>query len=299
MTNNIETIEVADKMVKLRPSQKQLLEGMKLANKESLADVLDRILEERDLLTKKVNENFNKTSIQKHNEAVKNHLNRIIELNADIEKQAQDIIEMEIQKYYASIEKIQEALLDMANMKEELDKVKVDYDKLLDANQVLDKALEEQQQENQELSKANKQLEKEKHDYITKFNEASLDANKLRDENTKLISEINNKNNDITIFKNDINNLNTTVETKQTEIDSLKLINNTLVDDKKYLQDKLEKSENRIESMMDKHNEMMKVNSDLTNENKELIAANQKLEAKIKELNAKLNKSSSKGKTKK
>ena len=47
---------MADKIVKLRPSQKQLLEGMKLANKESLADVLDRILEEKEELAKKVEE---------------------------------------------------------------------------------------------------------------------------------------------------------------------------------------------------------------------------------------------------
>ena len=55
-TTEIENPEVADKMVKLRPSQKQLLEGMKLANKESLADVLDRILEEKEELAKKVEE---------------------------------------------------------------------------------------------------------------------------------------------------------------------------------------------------------------------------------------------------
>ena len=74
ITNEIENIEVADKMVKLRPSQKQLLEGMKLANKESLADVLDRILEEKEELAKKVEDKFNKSAIKKHNEAVKTHM---------------------------------------------------------------------------------------------------------------------------------------------------------------------------------------------------------------------------------
>ena len=78
LINEVENQEVADKMVKLRPSQKQLLEGMKLANKESIADVLDRILEEREQLAKKLEKEFNKSAITKHNEAVMDHVKQII-----------------------------------------------------------------------------------------------------------------------------------------------------------------------------------------------------------------------------
>lgn len=282
LINEVENQEVADKMVKLRPSQKQLLEGMKLANKESLADVLDRILEERQQLSKKLEKEFNKSAIKRHNDAVMDHVRQIIAINTDIERQAQHIVDLEMQKYYASIEEVQETLIMLADTKQELDNIKLEYEKVIEQSVKLEKDLQEQQEENEQLKKANEKLDTEKNDYITKFNEVTLDVNRLRDKNIELTTQINDKNNKITSIENHINNLNTTIETKQTEIDNLKVLNETLNNDKKYLQetidktnDKLEKSEARIADVFERQSD--------------LVTTNAKLEEQLRNYNTKIN----------
>ena len=149
-TTEIENPEVADKMVKLRPSQKQLLEGMKLANKESLADVLDRILEEKEELAKKVEEKFNKSAIKKHNESIKNYMERILAINEDIERQAKDMIEMEVQKYVGLAEKVEEDLIDLANINYDLEEIRLEYDKLKEKSDNLEQKLQQEEKINEE-----------------------------------------------------------------------------------------------------------------------------------------------------
>lgn len=282
LINEVENQEVADKMVKLRPSQKQLLEGMKLANKESIADVLDRILEEREQLAKKLEKEFNKSAITKHNEAVMDHVKQIIAINSDIERQAQHIVELEMQKYYAAIEEVQETVVMLADTKQELDNIKIEYEAIIEKSAKLENELKDQQEENEQLKKDNEKLDTEKNDYITKFNEVTLDVNRLRDKNIELTTELNDRNNKITTLENDINNLNTTIETKQTEIDNLKVLNETLNNDKKYLQetidktnDKLEKSEARIADVFERQSD--------------LVTTNAKLEEQLRNYNTKIN----------
>lgn len=273
--NNIENQELADKQVKLRPSQKQLLEQMKLANKEPLADVLDRILEEREELSKKVNEQFNKTTIVKHSEVIKNYLNRIIEINLDIEKEAQDIINLEIKKYSDKVGEIEEAITLLADTMKELNDIKKEHSELIYENEKLHKNL------NNEIENKNK-LEIEKSHYLTQLNETISQLNRLNEQNTDLKIKNNEKNNEIAVLTNSKNNLETIIATKETEINNWKISNKTLESDKKYLQDSLNKLNEKLEKLDNK-------NIEIFSTQKEVVELNFRLESKLRDANNEIN----------
>ena len=273
--NNIENQELADKQVKLRPSQKQLLEQMKLANKESLADVLDRILEEREELSKKVNQKFNKTTIVKHSEVIKNYLNRIIEMNLAIEKEAQDIINLEIKKYSDKVGEVEEAIILLADTMKELNDIKKEHGELIHENEKLHNDL------NNEIENKNK-LEEDKSHYLTQLNETISELNRLSEQNTDLKIKNNEKNNEIAVLTNSKNNLETIIATKETEINNWKILNKTLDSDKKYLQESLNKLNEKLEKLENK-------NIKIFSTQKEVVELNFKLESKLRDANNEIN----------
>lgn len=273
--NNIENQELADKQVKLRPSQKQLLEQMKIANKESLADVLDRILEEREELSKKVNQKFNKTTILKHSEVIKNYLNRIIELNLAIEKEAQDIINLEIKKYSDKVGEVEEAIILLADTMKELNDIKKEHGELIHENEKLYNDL------NNEIENKNK-LEEDKSHCLKQLNGAISELNRLSEQNTDLKIKNNEKNNEIAVLTNSKNNLETIIATKETEINNLNILNKTLDSDKKYLQESLNKLNEKLEKLENK-------NIKIFSTQKEVVELNFILESKLRDANNEIN----------
>lgn len=271
-----EAQEVADKQVKLRPSQKALLESKKLTSKESLADVFDRVILENIELKKKIEKQFNISAIQKHNESIKSHMQRIIEINADIERQAKDMIELEMKKYTKSIEDVQEVCVMLADTMEELETIKGENKTLIEESKKLEKELEEQKNENSELKEANKNLESAKEDYKNKFEETNTNINILREENINIKSQLNDKNNHITTLENDIKNLNVTIATKDIKIDNLELLIGNLNKDKEYLQNSLNTANDTIE----KKDERI---SAITEHQQVLIGSVTKLEEELRE----------------
>lgn len=274
--------------VLLTTSQKQLLEKMKLTSKEPLAEVLERILEEKERLTKKLEEQFNKTAIQQYNQEVKKHLDRITELNLDIEKKAKDLIDLEIRKYSESVSEAQEIIVLLADTKKELEDIKKENEVLVSKYNKINLELEQEFDKNKKLSILSTDLEKQKNNYITKFNESSTEVNrlnqqntdlkiKINDKNNEMTKRINDKNNELTKFENEINNLKTNIETRDTKIGELNKVIEDLKIDKRDFKESLKEAYNAIKSKDDtisKLNEMQV----------ELVKSNNKLEKRIKSI---------------
>ena len=236
--------ETADKIIKLRTSQKQLLDTFKISKGESYAEVFDRILEEKEELDLMIQKHFFQSSIEKYNKNIQIHMDRILAINLDIERQARDIVELELRKYEQSISHIQESLVTLANTKQELEELNKEYANLALKSEELEKSLQKEHTNYNELIKIKSKIEEEKNKYINLFNEANLDVNRLTQVNTDLKTTINQKDNQITTLKNDNNNLQITIASKNAEISSLKLLNQDLSKDKKYLQNSLDKLNN-------------------------------------------------------
>lgn len=310
MQNKIEKKVVNHKKehVILTTSQKQLLENMKLTSKEPLAEVFERILEEKERLTNKLEEQFNKTVIQQHNQEVKKHFDRINELNIDIEKKAKDLIDLEIRKYLESVNEVEETIVLLADTKKELEYIKRENEELSSKYNNVNQELEREVDKNKKITILCTDLEIAKNKYITKFNESSTEVNRLNQQNTDLKSKINDKNNEITKiindnkneltkFENEINNLKVNIETRDTKIAELNKVIEDLKIDKKDFKDSLKEVNSSIKVKDDSISKLNETQADLVKSNnkleQELRSSNSKisiLREEIKVLNYQLNK---------
>lgn len=267
--------------VLLSLEQKEMLENLRLTNKEPLADVFNRILEEKEELIKIVEEKFKKTVIRQHNQEIEKYLNRIIQLNLSIEKKAEDLIDLEIQKYLESLKEIQDIMILLADTKRDLEETKKGNIELTEKYNKIEKSLEYEINKNKNFITLNMDLEKEKNSYIAKINEYSSEINRLSEQNMDLKTELNNKNNEITKLinnnsnevsklQNEINNFKIKVEAKYTKINELNKVIDDLKIDKNDFKNSLMEVNKTIKDKDDAILELNKTQSDLINKNNKL-----------------------------
>ena len=286
MLNNIEQtpkkiLSNKKQHVLLSLEQKEMLENLRLTNKEPLSDVFSRILEEKEELIKIVEEKFKKTVIRQHNQEIEKYLNRIIQLNLSIEKKAEDLIDLEIQKYLESLKEIQDIMILLADTKRDLEETQKDNIELTEKYNKIEKSLEDEINKNKDFTTLNMDLEKEKNSYIAKINEYSSEINRLSEQNMDLKTELNNKNNEVTKLinnnsnevsklQNEINNFKIKVEAKYTKINELNKVIDDLKIDKNDFKNSLMEVNKTIKDKDDAILELNKTQSDLINKNNKL-----------------------------
>ena len=163
------------KIIKLKPSQLEFLKSYKTHKKDSYYDLFERLVNNKDELQKIVDKQFKKSDITRYNESIKSYINKITILSEDIERAAQDFVEVGLEDYYKELDKVAAEIVETVELKDEVNKLNEllkDYQKQIETHK--------------------EEIDKYKADIIDKDNEIAAGveyAKELLNSNTQLNKE--------------------------------------------------------------------------------------------------------------
>lgn len=264
------------KIIKLKPSQLEFLKSYKTHKKDSYYDLFERLVNNKDELQKIVDKQFKKSDITRYNESIKSYINKITILSEDIERAAQDFVEVGLEEYYKELDKIAAEIIETVELKDEVRKLKEELENHL-----------------QTIQAHKEEIDKYKADIIDKDNEIAAGveyAKELLNSNTQLNKEkveqsaehtkvVMAKDNIIEARNNTIDEKNKLIEEKTTDIIRL---NNEI----SRLGVELSKSENNVKVIEAEKDQIQKQVEQYKDQVENLKDQNTSLNSNIKNLNA-------------
>ena len=263
------------KIIKLKPSQLEVLKSYKTHKKDSYYDLFERLVNNKDELQKIVDKQFKKSDITRYNESIKSYINKITILSEDIERSAQDFVEVGLEEYYKELDKVAAEIVETVELKDEVNKLNdllKDYQKQIETHKeeidkykadIIDKDNEIAAgvEYAKELLNSNTQLNKEKveqsaeHTKVVMAKDNIIEArNNTIDEKNKLIEE---KTTDIIRLNNEISRLGVELSTSKNNVKVIEA-------EKDQIQKQVEQYKDQVENLKDQNTSL---NSNIKNLN--------------------------------
>ena len=263
------------KIIKLKPSQLEFLKSYKTHKKDSYYDLFERLVNNKDELQKIVDKQFKKSDITRYNESIKSYINKITILSEDIERAAQDFVEVGLEEYYKELDKIAAEIIETVELKDEVRKLKEELENHLQTIQAHKEEIDKYKadiidKDNEiaagveyakELLNSNTQLNKEKveqsaeHTKVVMAKDNIIEArNNTIDEKNKLIEE---KTTDIIRLNNEISRLGVELSTSKNNVKVIEA-------EKDQIQKQVEQYKDQVENLKDQNTSL---NSNIKNLN--------------------------------
>ena len=263
------------KIIKLKPSQLEILKQYKTHKKDSYYDLFERLVNNKDELQKIVDKQFKKSDITRYNESIKSYINKITILSEDIERAAQDFVEVGLEEYYKELDKIAAEIIETVELKDEVRKLKEELENHLQTIQAHKEEIDKYKadiidKDNEiaagveyakELLNSNTQLNKEKveqsaeHTKVVMAKDNIIEArNNTIDEKNKLIEE---KTTDIIRLNNEISRLGVELSTSKNNVKVIEA-------EKDQIQKQVEQYKDQVENLKDQNTSL---NSNIKNLN--------------------------------
>ena len=263
------------KIIKLKPSQLEILKQYKTHKKDSYYDLFERLVNNKDELQKIVDKQFKKSDITRYNESIKSYINKITILSEDIERAAQDFVEVGLEEYYKELDNVAAEIVETVELKDEVNKLNdllKDYQKQIETHKeeidkykadIIDKDNEIAAgvEYAKELLNSNTQLNKEKveqsaeHTKVVMAKDNIIEArNNTIDEKNKLIEE---KTTDIIRLNNEISRLGVELSTSKNNVKVIEA-------EKDQIQKQVEQYKDQVENLKDQNTSL---NSNIKNLN--------------------------------
>ena len=263
------------KIIKLKPSQLEFLKSYKTHKKDSYYDLFERLVNNKDELQKIVDKQFKKSDITRYNESIKSYINKITILSEDIERAAQDFVEVGLEEYYKELDKIAAEIIETVELKDEVRKLKEELENHLQTIQAHKEEIDKYKadiidKDNEiaagveyakELLNSNTQLNKEKveqsaeHKKVVMAKDNIIEArNNTIDEKNKLIEE---KTTDIIRLNNEISRLGVELSTSKNNVKVIEA-------EKDQIQKQVEQYKDQVENLKDQNTSL---NSNIKNLN--------------------------------
>lgn len=303
------------KIIKLKPSQLEVLKSYKTHKKDSYYDLFERLVNNKDELQKVVDKQFKKSDITRYNESIKSYINKITILSEDIERAAQDFVEVGLEDYYKELDKVAAEIVETVELKDEVNKLNEllkDYQKQIETHKeeidkykadIIDKDNEIAAgvEYAKELLNSNTQLNKEKveqsaeHTKVVMAKDNIIEArNNTIDEKNKLIEE---KTTDIIRLNNEISRLGVELSTSKNNVkvieaekDQIQKQVEQYKDQVENLKDQNTSLNNNIENLNATKDKLMATNMEQNNEIKVLLEEKEKLNKDINNKNNEISK---------
>ena len=263
------------KIIKLKPSQLEILKEYKTHKKDSYYDLFERLVNNKDELQKVVDKQFKKSDITRYNESIKSYINKITILSEDIERAAQDFVDTGLEEYYKELDKVAAEIVETVELKDEVNKLNdllKDYQKEIETHKEeiekykadiidKDKQIADGVEYAKELLNSNELLEKEKMQQGKEHTDALLEKDRIIEskndtinENIKLIDE---KTNEIIKLNKKISDLGIELSTSKNNVKVIEA-------EKDQIQKQVDQYKDQVENLKDQNTSL---NSNIKNLN--------------------------------
>lgn len=263
------------KIIKLKPSQLEILKEYKTHKKDSYYDLFERLVNNKDELQKVVDKQFKKSDITRYNESIKSYINKITVLSEDIERAAQDFVDTGLEEYYKELDKVAAEIVETVELKDEVNKLNEllkNYQKEIETHKEeidkykadiidKDKQIADGVEYAKELLNSNELLEKEKVQQGKEHTDALLEKDRIIEskndtinENIKLLDE---KTNEIITLNKKISDLGIELSTSKNNVKVIEA-------EKDQIQKQVEQYKDQVENLKDQNTSL---NSNIENLN--------------------------------